>query len=432
VYDAIIVGARCAGAPLATHLARAGLRVVVVEADRLPSDQPASTHLIHPAGMGYLDDLGVGEAVRALAPPIHAYHFGWDGAVARCTAGASRAARCLRREKLDALLQDAAARAGAEIRDRSRVTKVAIDGRRASVDVVTAGRTERLTAKIVIGADGHRSTIARLVGAREYVGYDAPRAAYWAYWSQPAGWDPGVMYQGVEGDDVRFVLPTDEDLLLVGTAPRIQRARTWRKAHVAAYLADIRTGTVIAPLLADAQPVDRVVGVVGLRFFLRAAVGRGWALVGDAGRHTDFLVARGITEALRDARSLATAIVDGSDTALERYWRRRDLDSVGSLRVGEDLGAAGAGSHLERALFIRLATAPAVAQRLLAVALARSVPYPILPPAAVLRWVFSAAIRGEVGLIGPLLARTWRTLAVGAERAGYARRLRKVARARPG
>ena len=70
-YDVVIVGARCAGATLATFLARAGASVLLLDKDRLPSDQILSTHTIHPPGLDVLDDVGVGDAVRAVAPPTH-------------------------------------------------------------------------------------------------------------------------------------------------------------------------------------------------------------------------------------------------------------------------------------------------------------------------------------------------------------------------
>src|SRR6266567_662430 len=68
-FDVVIVGARCAGAPLAILLARAGLRVCVLDRSRFPSDTP-STHGIQPAGVRMLDDLGVGARLRRITPPI--------------------------------------------------------------------------------------------------------------------------------------------------------------------------------------------------------------------------------------------------------------------------------------------------------------------------------------------------------------------------
>ena len=70
-YDVVIVGARCAGATLATFLARAGASVLLLDKDPLSTDQILSTHTIHPPGLDVLDQVGVGDAVRAVAPPTH-------------------------------------------------------------------------------------------------------------------------------------------------------------------------------------------------------------------------------------------------------------------------------------------------------------------------------------------------------------------------
>ena len=78
-YDAVIVGARCAGATLATFLARAGARVLLLDKDAMPSDHVPSTHFISPPGMDVLDEAGVGEAVRSLAPRICVIRIKVDG-----------------------------------------------------------------------------------------------------------------------------------------------------------------------------------------------------------------------------------------------------------------------------------------------------------------------------------------------------------------
>lgn len=72
MLDTLIVGARCAGATLAIHLARAGKRVLAIDAGNLPSDQPLSTHWISPYGMALLDELSLGDKVRSFAPPVPA------------------------------------------------------------------------------------------------------------------------------------------------------------------------------------------------------------------------------------------------------------------------------------------------------------------------------------------------------------------------
>jgi len=184
--DVVIVGARCAGATLATLLARAGADVVLLDRDALPSDQVLSTHSIHPPGMDVLDAVGVGDAVRAGAPASRIIRANTDGAILDLECAPGRAEYCPRRERLDGLLQQAAVAAGARLFDRTRVTALLWEGDRVhGVKAVSAGREQTFTARLVVGADGRHSTVARLVEAEEYLGYDAPRAMYWAYWDAP-------------------------------------------------------------------------------------------------------------------------------------------------------------------------------------------------------------------------------------------------------
>jgi menaquinone-9 beta-reductase len=78
-FDVIIVGARCAGSPLATLLARTGLRVCVVDRARFPSDT-ASTHGVQPSGVKILDQLGVLEKLLRVTPAIERPTVAFDDA----------------------------------------------------------------------------------------------------------------------------------------------------------------------------------------------------------------------------------------------------------------------------------------------------------------------------------------------------------------
>src|SRR5712675_764832 len=74
-YDAIIVGARCAGSPTAMLLARKGYRVLVVDRATFPSDT-VSSHVVHPLGAGALARWGLLDRLTATGcPPMHTYAF---------------------------------------------------------------------------------------------------------------------------------------------------------------------------------------------------------------------------------------------------------------------------------------------------------------------------------------------------------------------
>jgi len=178
-YDVVIVGARCAGAALAAFLARSGASVIVLEADRLGTDQVISTHTIHPPGMDVLDELGVGESVREGSSTVRLIRFQVDGSYADIQPPPGRVECCPRRYRLDSLLQQAAIAAGAEVCERTRVTGLLRDGDRVvGVRAEHAGSEIEVRGRITVGADGRRSTVARLAGAEEYLGYDSPRAVY--------------------------------------------------------------------------------------------------------------------------------------------------------------------------------------------------------------------------------------------------------------
>jgi flavin-dependent dehydrogenase len=406
-FDVVVVGARCAGAALATHLARGGASVALLDAARLPSDQGFSTHLIQPAGVDELDRLGLGDAVRAAAPAIEFFRQAFDDQEARLPFGPGRAARCLRREPLDALVQGAAVEAGAELRDRTRVCGLVRDrdGRVCGVEARRAGGPpERISADLVVGADGRHSTVARLAGAREYLGYDGPRGGYWAYWERPPSWDPREALSSFAGDGSWVVFPTDGDLVLIAVAPPLARVRTWRGRHAEAYLDEVRAHARVASHLDGARPVTKVRGVVSSRYFFRASAGPGWALAGDAGHHKEFVVGLGITDALRDAHSLADAALAGRPSAIREWWRRRDVERIEMFHWARDLGRAQPVTPLQRMTAAGLAADTALQPRFGDVIDGRRSPYELVPTATALGWAARAVMRGEPGVLPALSA----------------------------
>ena len=131
-YDAIVVGARCAGSPTAMLLARKGYRVLVVDRATFPSDT-VSTHLLHPPGVAALRRWGLLDRLTATGcPPIHTYAFDFGPFTLSGAPGTDETpvAYAPRRTVLDKLLVDAAAEAGAEVREGFTVEELLVeDGR---------------------------------------------------------------------------------------------------------------------------------------------------------------------------------------------------------------------------------------------------------------------------------------------------------------
>ena len=181
-YDAIVVGARCAGSPTAMLLAREGHRVLAVDRATFPSDT-ISTHHIHAPGVEALQRWGLLErVVETGVPPIETYLVDFGPFAITGKPGTAYAPR---RTVLDALLVEAASEAGAEIREGFTVEGLVVeDGRVAGIrGHAKGGKTVTEHAQVVVGADGRYSLVADAVGAPEYDTKPKLLAAYYSYLS---------------------------------------------------------------------------------------------------------------------------------------------------------------------------------------------------------------------------------------------------------
>ena len=215
-YDAIVVGARCAGSPTAMLLARKGYEVLVLDRARFPSDT-VSTHLMHPPGVASLRRWGLLERLVATGcPAIHTYgvDFGPFTIAVGPATDDTPVAYGHRRTVRDKLLVDAAAEAGAEVREGFTVTDVVIDGGRPGVrGHGSDGPTVTEHVRVVIGADGRHSLVARAVAPEQYHEKPPLLVGYSSYWS-------GLPMDGrfenyIRPDRAVGAWPTHDDLTLV-------------------------------------------------------------------------------------------------------------------------------------------------------------------------------------------------------------------------
>src|SRR3954469_751653 len=183
-YDVIVVGARCAGSPLAMLLARRGYRTLLVDRATFPSDT-VSTHVIHPPGVSALRRWGLLDQVVATGcPPVGRYSFDFGPIILAGAPGTTDSpyAYAPRRQLLDKILVDAAAGAGAEVREGFGVEEVLVeDGAVTGIRGGAGGQVER--ARVVIGADGRNSVVAKAVRAPAYEEVPALTVGYYSYWS---------------------------------------------------------------------------------------------------------------------------------------------------------------------------------------------------------------------------------------------------------
>ena len=328
-YDAVIVGARCAGAATALLLARAGARVLVVDRQKYGTDT-ASTHALMRGAVIQLHRWGVLPALMAAGtPPVTAATFHYGTEATRVAVKPEHGVDFLcapRRTLLDPLLVDAARAAGAEIRHDVAVAGLGFGagGRVIGVELRDgAQNSAAIGAGVVIGADGRQSTVAKLVGARAYAEGRAGSGYVYGYYSGLV--DDG--YHWYFGDGVAAgAIPTNDGQHCVFTGvPGERFAEVFRGDLDGGFR---RVAAANSPALAEAidgaRLDGRLRGFVSMPGYMRQSHGAGWALVGDAGYFKDPLTAHGITDALRDAELLSRAVQAGSTDAYARYQEERD------------------------------------------------------------------------------------------------------------
>jgi flavin-dependent dehydrogenase len=334
MYDAIVVGARCAGAPTALLLARKGYKVLMLDRGTFPSDMPFSNHYVHQTGSARLKRWGLLDALKATnCPPILTNH--WDYGAFALTGepvpaeGGVKEAFAPRRIKLDPVLVDGAVKAGVELREGFSVQELVFEGDRV-VGIrghQKNGGTVTEHARITVGADGMFSRVAQAVKAPEYKSSPALEGSWYAYYSgvPMIGW-----HLWLRPDRVIFAYNTNDNLSLIGVAfaaKDLAMARSNIEKHHSAVIQEH------APdLWARMEKGKRESRYVGgaIPYHVRKPYGPGWALVGDAGYQKDPCTASGITDAFGSAEWLAEAIDAGFsgreplEQALARYEQTRN------------------------------------------------------------------------------------------------------------
>lgn len=367
-YDAIIVGARCAGASLGMLLARRGRHVLVLDRARFPSDT-ISTHFLWPRTTAALARWELLDALAATGcPPIETVtmHAGPVSLRGRPEAVDGTAVMyCPRRTVLDKLLVDAARVAGAEVREATLVREVVRDGdRTVGVRAIAAsGGTFEARASVVIGADGLTSSVAAMVGAGMARAHPSLTCGFYAYWS------------GVPVDGVEFFLRDGRDILVFPTHGGLTCLWVGRiNSDWSAYRADIEASYLAAldpPLLERVTRGRRETAFKGthrLPNFYRDCAGPGWALVGDAAYHRDPLTGMGIGDAFIGAELLAAAVHEGLAGDLDRSlagYQEALRDRTGAVLEYTLMSAALKDPQPQEALYRAIAARPEMVQMLM-------------------------------------------------------------------
>ena len=335
MYDVIVVGARPAGAATALLLARRGLKVLVVDRARFPSDT-LSTHQVQPAGIDRLRRWGLFDRLLAAGTPVtDRVRFDVGGTVlaGRFPEATARAAGTAagtvavtrtgilcspRRTVLDKLLVDAAREAGAEVVEGFHVAGLTRDAA-GRVDGIRGRDGGEHHAPVVVGADGKHSLVAKEVAAPVLREVPARTVASYSYW-EGVDLPEGELYHRPGRAVAAF--PTNDGLTMVYAAAPVEEFGAWRTDVERHLLQAVDGCGDLGARVRAGRRAERLRTSIDLPNVVRRAHGPGWFLAGDAATVMDPVTAQGISNALSDAEFLAATIAEGGSG--EAYQRARD------------------------------------------------------------------------------------------------------------
>lgn len=339
-HDVVIIGSRCAGATAAAELARQGLDVVVLDRVTFPADT-LSTHVLFGGGIDELKHMGAFEKVLAHDPSfMRDLQITFDNEITvkerwgAC--GDSDYVMCIPCPLQDEILAQTAREHGADVREGCEFLDVTWRGGRVSgVRYKDAdGAVGDLEAKLVIGADGRRSTVAARVGAWDpYRASKNGRGLVFRYLDDPLVDTPmnETLSQWRDGDSFCMVFPSAPKprtiALVMGPAADVARAR---KDPDGVWDEFLRRHPGFAERIAGASNLSKLRSTADVPAYFRPSSGPGWALAGDAGHFKDPVIGNGQRDAMWMGRSLGAAVAGvvsdpaALDAALRCWEQARD------------------------------------------------------------------------------------------------------------
>jgi 2-polyprenyl-6-methoxyphenol hydroxylase-like FAD-dependent oxidoreductase len=362
--DVVVVGASVAGCTAALLYGRAGLTVTVLEKARDASAfKGLCGHFVLGGTAAMLRRTGLWDRMVEAGAAAGGIER-WTGTGWATPPPDAPDAISLRRERLDPLLRSVAAGTpGVEIVYGAAVEGLLTDGGRVTGVRTRDGREFR--GRLVVGADGYRSTVAGLADAAVDT---APnnRFGMWAYYKGlPAAPNRIWMLE----PDVAITIRTDEDLTMLVAFPHKDRLPAFRADRAGALEAFV-AGLPDGPALAGAERVSPVIGMTDYPCVRRDPTpAPGLVLVGDAALTGDPQPAVGCGWAFRAAEWLVGETVpalrgDRREQRALAAYRRRLRFIVAHDRLARKAALAGPPDAVQRFLFRAAGGDPVVARRL--------------------------------------------------------------------
>ncbi|MET9953308.1 NAD(P)/FAD-dependent oxidoreductase [Streptomyces sp. NPDC006339] len=394
-YDVVISGASLAGSAAAILLARRGVRVALLERRSDPDAYKVlCTHSITANAYPVLDELGLVPALEkagAVRNTARWYtRWGWIEPRAAPAGPELPYAYNIRRSVLDPLIRSHAARTpGVDLLLAHQVTGLLREGGRTVGVRASTPRGEReIRARLVVGADGKDSAVAKLAGM-PVRRYENTRFGYLAHFRDLPLPD-GIGRIWFLEPDMAYAFPNDDGVTVLAVLPDKKRLPAFREDLEGSFLAFLRA-LPGAPPLDDAERVSKIIGTVDYPLHSRTPTAPGLALVGDAALTGDPLWGVGCGWALQSARWLAEAVAPAAagrgdlDRALVRYARTHRRRLLGHQRLAADFAKARPFNPLERLMFSAAARDAALARHMHLFASRLIGPLRFLNPAAVAR-----------------------------------------------
>ncbi len=371
MYDVIVLGARAAGSPTAMQLARKGFKVLLVDRASFPSDT-LSTHSVQLKGVAALQRWGLLEKVLATnCPPVnrlsfHQGRFHLQGNYFPLEG--LEAIICPRRTVLDKILVDAAVEAGAELRQDVVVeelltengTVTGIRGRMKSGS--NGGETQiEEKARLVIGADGKHSLVAKQTQAPEYNVQPIRTCSYYTYWGG-VGFEEGELH--TLEDAMVGIWPTNDEQAVIYTGYPLAEFTRIRGDVDGRFWKTMESVPGLGEKLRSGTQTGRFFGTADLPGFYRRPYGDGWALVGDAGLTQDPITGQGIGNAFRDSERLVHAIEAGFsgkaplEMAMAVYEKERNAETFPMYELTRQIASFEPASLQQEVLFASLENKP--------------------------------------------------------------------------
>jgi len=328
-YDAVVVGARVAGTPVAARLAEQGWRVLLLDREPPPTDT-LSTHTLFPNTLARLAELGALERIerehRINLVEYAIRTLGHEAVGAFTPVGGFDRMAAITRPVLDPALLEVAVDAGAETRFGEKVTGLLGSGTEADpARGVVLESGEEISARWVLGADGRVSTVARLLGLEKERHLAGEMAFMFGYWRGLPQTDQFKIDVIEEGSLVWTPAEDDLSMLILGVDPRLTRGDQAQRQRTFLETLEQYEDWFDAAWLERGEQVGgiRVAPETMLRGFFRQGTGPGWALIGDAGHFKNPSTAQGISDAIEQSLHVAAELT-GPEESLAGYEAYRD------------------------------------------------------------------------------------------------------------